>query len=270
MEVVIKPIKPLRIDWRELWRYRELFYYLAWRDVKVRYKQTIIGVTWAILQPFLMMVVLGVFFGRVINVQTNDIPYPVFSFIGLLFWNYFSNSLGSASNSLVSNQSIIQKIYFPRVILPIASTMVFLLDFVVASSVLVGLMVYYRYIPSLIGLILLLPSLLVTFLTFSGLGLALASLNVKYRDVRYALPFFIQLLLFVSPVIYPLTLLGSHRWLWYLNPMSGVIDTMRVGLTGVGSINWELFAISFGVSMLVFLLGLFYFNKTEQHFADIV
>ncbi len=270
METLIKPIKPLRIDWKELWRYRELFYYLAWRDVKVRYKQTAIGVVWAILQPLLMMIVLGVFFGRVIGIQTNDIPYPVFAFIGLLFWNYFSNSLASASNSLVVNQSIIQKIYFPRVILPLASTMVFLLDFIIASSVLAGLMVYYRYMPLWYGFALLIPCLLITFLTFSGLGLGLAALNVKYRDVRYALPFFIQLLLFVTPVIYPLTLLGSHRWLWYLNPMSGVIDAMRVGLTGVGSINWELLGASLGISIVVFFLGLLYFNKTEHYFADIV
>lgn len=270
METVIKPVKPLRIDWKELWRYRELFYYLAWRDVKVRYKQTIIGVAWAVVQPLIMMVVFGVFFGRVIGIQTNGVPYPIFVFVGLLFWNYFSNSLGSASNSLVANQSIIQKIYFPRILLPIASTMVHLFDFGFSAIILVGLMFYYHYVPSLLGIILVIPALLITFLTFSGIGLALAALNVKYRDVRYALPFFIQVLLFITPVIYPLTLLGSHKWLWYLNPMSGVIDTMRVGFTRIGVINFELFLASFVLSIMIFLLGVLYFNKTEQYFADII
>ncbi|MDE1970801.1 MAG: ABC transporter permease [Patescibacteria group bacterium] len=270
METIIKPVKPLRIDLQELWRYRELFYYLAWRDVKVRYKQTAIGVVWAVIQPFLMMVVLSIFFGRVLAVQTNGIPYPIFAFTGLLFWNYFSNALTGASNSLVANQAIIQKIYFPRVLLPIASTMVYLLDFVIASFVLAGLMVYYHYAPSLTGLILIAPCLLITCLTFSGLGLWLAALNVKYRDVRYALPFFIQVLLFVTPVIYPITLLNKHRWIWLFNPMSGVVDTMRAGLLSVGTINWQLLGVSFGISIAVFLFGLFYFNKTEHYFADIV
>jgi len=269
-ETIIKPVKPLRIDWKELWRYRELFYYLAWRDVKVRYKQTAIGALWAVIQPFLMMVVFTVFFGTVLSIQTNGIPYPIFAFTGLLFWNFFSNSLGGASNSLVANQSIIQKIYFPRVLLPLASTMVYLLDFVIASFVLAGLMVYYHYAPTFIGILLIVPCLFITALTFSGLGLWLAALNVKYRDVRYALPFFIQVLLFVTPVIYPITLLGTHRWLWFFNPMSGVIDTMRVGLLGTGNINWQLLGASFGISLVIFLLGLLYFDKTEQYFADIV
>lgn len=271
MEIVIKPIKGFfNIDLKELWRFRELFYFLAWRDIKVRYKQTSIGIVWAVLQPFLTMIIFSVIFGRVAGISSGKIPYPIFVYSGLLFWNYFSNSLSTASNSLVAEQNIIQKVYFPKIIIPLASTLVFLLDFFFASIILIGLMVYYHFFPSLIGVLLFIPSLIVTFLSFSGLSLIFSSINVKYRDVRYALPFFIQLLVFLTPVIYPASILGRHKWLLYLNPMSGVIETMRVGLLGVGTINWLVFGFSALLSILLFLLGLLYFKKSESFFADII
>lgn len=272
IETRIKPVKGFinNIDIKELWHYRELFYFLSWRDIKVRYKQTAIGVIWAVLQPFLTMVVFSVFFGRVVGISSGEIPYSIFAYCGIIFWNYFSNSLSTASNSLVTNQAIIQKIYFPKIIMPIASTLVFLIDFFFASIIFVGLMIYYHFCPSLVGILLIIPSIIITFLSFSGLALVLSAINVKYRDVRYALPFFIQLLIFLTPVIYPASILGKYQWLWYLNPMSGVIETMRAGLLGTGAINWSLFASSVLLSILLFFIGVLYFKKSERFFADVI
>jgi len=271
METNIKPVKGFfNIDLQELWRFRELFYFLAWRDIKVRYKQTSIGIVWAVLQPFLTMLIFSVIFGRVAGISSGNIPYPIFVYSGLLFWNYFSNALSAASNSLVAEQNIIQKVYFPKIIIPLSSTLVFLLDFFFAAIILVGLMVYYHFFPSLVGVLLVVPSIIITFLSFSGLSLMLSSINVKYRDVRYALPFFIQLLIFITPVIYPASILGTHKWLLYLNPMSGVIETMRVGLLGVGTIDWSVFGFSALLSIILFMLGLLYFKRSERFFADII
>ena len=271
MEIKIRPKKGLAdLDLKELWHYRELFYFLAWRDIKVRYKQTSIGIVWAVLQPLLTMVIFSVIFGRVAGISSGKIPYPIFVYSGLLFWNYFSNSLLTASNSLIAEQNIIQKVYFPKIIIPLASTLVFLLDFFFASIILVGLMVYYHFFPTLVGILLIVPSIIITFLSFSGLSLIFSSINVKYRDVRYALPFFIQLLIFLTPVIYPASILGKHQWLLYLNPMSGVIETMRAGLLGVGTINWLVFGFSALLSIFLFFLGVLYFKRSERFFADII
>ncbi len=268
---IIRPTRGwLGLNLKELWSFRELFYMFAWRDVKVRYKQTVIGVLWAVLQPFLLMVVFTVFFGRSGKIDTGVIPYAIFVYVGVLFWNYFANSLSNAASSLVGNQNMIQKIYFPRILMPISSTIVYLLDFAFALIILIGLMIYYHFTPGFLGVVLILPSILITFLVFSGLGLFLASLNVKYRDIRYALPFFIQILIFVTPVIYPASILGEYQWLWYLNPMSGVIDTMRASLLSTGAVNWTLYLASFGVSLLLFIAGVLFFNKTERHFADFI
>jgi len=270
-EIRIKPIKGFSdLGLKELWHYRELFYFLAWRDIKIRYKQTAIGIVWAVLQPFLTMVVFSVFFGKVVGISTSGIPYPLFAFCGLLFWNYFSNSLSTASQSLISNQSIIQKIYFPKIIIPLSSSLVFLIDFFFAAAVFAGLMIYYHFLPTLSGILLIIPCLIITFLSFSGLGLIFSSINVKYRDVRYALPFFIQILIFLTPVIYPTSILGRYQWLWYLNPMAGVIETIRTGLLGAGVINWTLFFISALLSILLFFIGILYFKRSERFFADVI
>lgn len=269
-EIIIKPKKTLSINFKNLWFYRELFYFLAWRDIKVRYKQTAIGILWAILQPFLTMVIFSIFFGRIAGITSGEIPYPIFTYFGLLFWQYFSSSLTNASNSLVTNQSLVQKIYFPRLILPISATLVHLIDFFFAFLVLIGLMIYYQFTPTIIGILLLIPCLLITFLTFSGIGLILAAINVKYRDVRYVLPFFIQLLLFLTPVIYPVTILGKYQWLWFLNPMAAVIETIRTGFLGLTSINWQLLGVSSIISITIFIIGLIYFNKTEGKIVDLI
>lgn len=270
MEIVIRPQKTLDLDLKELWHFRELFYTLVWRDIKVRYKQTAIGIVWAMLQPLIMMIVFSVFFGRIAGISSEGIPYPIFAFAGLLFWTLFSSSLSAASGSLVANQAMIQKVYFPKIILPIATAGVFVIDFFFASLILAGLMIYYGFAPTISGIILIIPALFITLVASIGLGLALASINVKYRDVRYVLPFFIQLLLFVTPVIYPPSVLGKYDWLWFLNPMAGVIDSMRAGLLGVGVIDWQLLGVSFFVSAALFMTGLLIFNRTEKYFADII
>lgn len=268
--IVIKPKKRFDLNIRELWAFRELFFALAVRDIKVRYKQTIIGILWAVLQPFLLMIVFTVFFGRIAGVKTTGIPYPIFVYSGLLFWNFFSNSLSAASESMIASQAIVQKIYFPRVILPISSTIVFLVDFAFSSLIFFGMLVYYGFTPSLLGCLLIIPALFVTASTFLGLGLFFAAVNVKYRDVRYVLPFFTQLLLFVTPVIYPTAILGEYRWLWYLNPMSGVIDIIRNSFLHIGTIDWNLFGASAIAGFFLFAFGLYYFNKTEKYFADLI
>ena len=268
---IIKPKKSFTLaDLKEVWAYRQLFYTFAWRDVKVKYKQTVIGVAWAVIQPFVMMVVFSVVFGRIAGISSEGIPYPIFSYSGLLFWNYFSNSLGAMSGSLVGSQSILQKIYFPRLILPFSSTLVNLVDFFFAFLIFIGLMAYYHFTPSFLGILLLLPALILTILAFTGLGLLLAAVNVKYRDVRYALPFFLQILIFVTPVIYPTSILGKYQWLWYFNPMTGIIEMVRASLLLANPVRWDLVGASFLISIILCAIGISYFNSTEKYFADIV
>lgn len=266
----IQPTKMIGLDFKELWHFRGLFYFLTLRDIKVRYKQTAIGILWAILQPFLTMVVFSIFFGRMTGIYTKDIPYPIFVYTGLLFWNYFAQSLVTASDRLVNEQGLIQKVYFPRLIMPLSATVVYFIDFIFASMIFVGLMFYYSITPNPIGILLVIPCLLITFLTASGLGLFLSAVNVRYRDIRYALPFFIQLLIFVTPIIYSADVLGEYKWFWYFNPIAGVVGTMRSGLLRVDSIDWSLFSSSALLAVLIFIFGLLYFKKSENNFADIV
>ena len=217
------------------------------------------------------MVVFTIFFGRIAGINTGGIPYPIFSYTGLLFWQFFSTALTNSSNSFVTNQAILQKIYFPRFIMVIAATLVSFIDFMFAAVVFLGLMFYYHFSPTLLGVALVLPALLVTFIAASGLGLFLSTLNVKYRDVRYALPFFVQILLFLTPVIYPITLLGQkYQWLLALNPMTGVIEVMRSGLLGVGTIDWLIVGISVLSTIVIFILGYFYFYNNEKDFGDVI
>jgi lipopolysaccharide transport system permease protein len=270
---IIKPKKRMAIDWKELKAYRELFFYFAWRDVKVRYKQTAIGASWAIFQPFITMVVFTLFFNRVAGIQTGSeaVPYAIFSFIGLLFWNYFSNALTRSANSLVDNQSVVTKVYFPRLIPPVSSTIVSLIDFCFALLVYIGLMVYYGIAPTALGLILFIPAIILTFIAATGPGLFLAALNVKYRDVKQVLPFLIQLGLFLTPVIYPVTAVpAQYQWLLYLNPMTAVINAMRSSMLGLGDINWALSGISVISAIVLFVIGLYFFKAKEREFADII
>ncbi len=269
--LVIKPRKGWRgINFKELWLFRELFYIFSWRDIKVRYKQTVLGIAWAILQPFLMMIVFSIFFGNLLNVPSEGLPYPIFVFSGLLFWNYFSTSLSGAGNSLVANSGMIKKIFFPRLLLPLSSTVTPLIDFGIALAILGGIMVYYNFVPTLIGVVLIPLLILLSFLAASGLGSFLAAINVRYRDIRYIIPFFIQAGLFITPVIYPTTLVGEKfRWLLALNPMTGIIEAARAGILGTSPIDYGLLAISGIISILLFLIGILYFKKTERVFADV-
>jgi lipopolysaccharide transport system permease protein len=274
MSNAITVIKPKKIfhfsDLRELWNYKELLYFFTWRDLKVRYKQTFIGAGWAIFQPFITMVVFSVFFGGLANIPSDGVPYPIFVYVGLLFWQFFSSALSDTSNTLVSNQAIITKVYFPRLLLPISSVMTKLVDFLIAAIILVGLMAYYGYMPHLSGFLIIPLLLIISFMAAVGGGLFLAAINVKYRDVRYALPFFIQILLFVTPVIYPASLAGKYSVILAMNPMMGVIQNARAALLGTAPINWTLLGISFLACLLLLIIGILVFKKVERYFADIV
>ena len=272
MELIIKPKnKWWQFDWKEIWLFRDLFYFLTWRDVKVKYKQTFIGALWAIFQPFMTMVVFTVIFGKFAKMPSDGIPYPIFVYTGLIFWTLFSSSLSHASNTFMENQQIVTKVYFPRIILPVSSVITNIVDFLIASIILVGMMIYYQYLPSFWGLVIFPLLIIMTIFSTLGIGLLFGSLNVKYRDVRFILPFFIQLLIFITPVIYPVSMVSEKfRWILGLNPMSGVIDTARVSILGVGQIDWLLLGVS-AISMVVYcLLGYFYFKKVERYFADVI
>ena len=268
---LIRPKKTFSFaDLRELWTYRELLYFFVWRDLKVRYKQTSIGILWAILQPFLTMVVFSVFFGSLLGVPSDNIPYPVFVYTGLLFWQFFAGALSDTANALVSNQSIVTKVYFPRLILPFSTVLTKFVDFAIGAVILALMMAYYGYLPDLTGILVLPLLLLITFMSAVGGGLFLSALNVKYRDARYALPFFIQILLFVTPVIYPASIAGAYSWLLALNPMMGVVQTARAGLLDATPINWLLVGLSFLAALVMLLVGTVYFKKVERYFADII
>lgn len=268
---VIEPKKGwVPIDFKEFWQYRELLYFLVKRDIKVRYKQTVLGGLWAVIQPLFTMVVFTLFFGRLAKMPSDGIPYPIFVYAGLLPWTYFANALSASGNSLVGNAHLISKVYFPRLIIPSSSALSGLLDFFIAMIVLAAMMVYYRFFPHT-G-ILLFPVLIgLTFLCAVGAGLWLSAMNVQYRDIRYVIPFLIQLWMFVSPVIYPVSMMGEkYRWLMALNPMGGIITAYRSSLLGHQPIDWQLLGISTTIILAVFVSGLYYFRRMEKTFADIV
>jgi len=268
---VIRPKRLFRLsDLKELWNYRELLYFFSWRDLKVRYKQTVIGVLWSVLQPFITMVVFTFFFGKLVQVPSDGVPYPIFVYTGLLFWQFFSDALNETSNCLLSNQAIVTKVYFPRLILPVSAVITKFVDFAIAALIMIGLMFYYGYAPSLLGLAMIPLLLILSFMAAVGLGLVLASINVKYRDVRYALPFFIQILMFVTPVIYPASIAGKYSKFLALNPMDGVIQSARAALLGTTPINWTLIGTSALTGVILLVVGIYYFKKTERYFADII
>ncbi len=274
MSTAITVIRPKRLfhlsDLKELWNYRELLYFFAWRDLKVRYKQTAIGVLWSILQPLITMLVFTFFFGKLAQVPSDGVPYPIFVYTGLLFWQFFSDSLGETSSSLVSNKAIVSKVYFPRLLLPVSSVVTKFVDFIIAALILIALMGYYGYTPNWVGIAVLPLLLIITFISAIGLGMLLSAVNVKYRDVRYALPFFIQMLLFITPVIYPASIAGAYSKILALNPMMGVIQTARAALLGTTPINWMLILTSFVAAVVLLVIGITYFKKTERYFADII
>ena len=254
----------------ELWQARELVYFFVWRDVKVRYKQTAIGAAWAVLQPLLAMLVFTLFFGKLAHIPSEGLPYQVFVYAGLLPWMYFAASLQNATNTIVENQRIITKVYFPRLVLPLSAVLSGLVDFAISFSIFAVMMVYYHIRPGL--QILWLPAfLLLAVLTALGVGLWLSALNAIYRDVRYVLPFLVQLWLFASPVIYPPSLMSEKwRWLFGLNPMAGVIEGFRWSLAGRGDPPGRLILVSSGIVVVILLTGLAYFQKMETVMADVV
>lgn len=255
---------------REVWDYRELLYFLAWRDFKVRYKQTVLGAAWAIIQPFFTMVVFSIFFGYLGKIPSDGVPYPVFTYCALLPWSLFAHALNQSSNSLVNNQSLITKVYFPRLIIPIAPLFVGLIDFGLACVVLVGLMLVFGIMPGIAVLIVPLFVLLAA-LTALAIGMWLSALTVQYRDVRYVIPFLTQVWLFATPVAYPSSLLpGPWRTLYGLNPMAGVVEGFRWALLGQATGPGPQIGVSIGVVILLLLGGLWYFTRMEETFADVV
>jgi len=261
----------IKLGWiKEIWNFRELFYFFIWRDIKIRYKQTVLGAMWAIIQPFFTMVVFTIFFGNFAKVPSEGVPYPVFSYSALVPWTYFSGALALSGNSLIGNSNLLTKVYFPRFAIPAASVLSGILDFFIASLLLFGIMVYYN-IPLSPGL-LLWPILVIPLILLAlGLGMVFSSLNVKYRDIKYTIPFLIQLGLFVTPIIYPISILPEKYKIFVaLNPMTGIIEAFRSTVIPNKHIDMLLLLYSVIASLLIFLFGLMYFRKTEKGFADLV
>jgi len=255
---------------RGLWQYRELLYFFVWRDIKIRYKQTVVGAAWAVFQPLMTMAVFSLFFGKLAKIPSNGLPYPVFYFSALLPWTYFSGALQNATSVVVEQQRVITKVYFPRLVLPLSAVVAGLIDFSIGFVVFLVMMAYYRIVPSLP--IFFFPLfLLMAILTALGVGLFLSALNAIYRDVRYVLPFLVQFWMFASPVAYPSSLVPQRwRWLYELNPMAGVIDGFRWSLTGKGQPPGILLAVSASMVVLLVAAGTVYFQKMEGTIADVV
>lgn len=258
------------LRFKELVEYRELLYFLTWRDIKVRYKQTVLGVAWAILQPFLTMVVFSVFFGRLARIPSDGLPYPVFAYCALLPWQLFAHALTESSNSLVANERLITKVYFPRLLVPLSAVLSGLVDFAMSFVVLLGMMFYYHIVPTRAAITLPLFVLL-AIATSLAVGLWLSALNVAYRDVRYTIPFLTNFWLFVTPVVYPSSLVPV-RWraLYGLNPMAGVVEGFRWSLLGKAEGPGPLLAVSVAIVVLLLMGGLYYFRRMERTFADVV
>ncbi len=268
--VIIGPSRGLlAIRWRDLWEYRELFFFLVWRDIKVRYKQTILGAAWAIIQPLTTMVVFSIFFGRLAGISSDGHPYPVFSYAGLLPWQLFASGLAAAANSLLASSSMVRKVYFPRIALPVSGVLASLVDFAIAFVVLIGLMIWYGIVPTLATLLLPL-FLLQALITALGVGLWLSALSARFRDVRHALPFMVQFWLFATPVVYPSSLLSEPwRTLYGLNPMVGVVEGFRWALLGSAPPG-GMIVFSAAASLLALITGLIYFQSVERQFADVI
>lgn len=270
-ELVISAARNRFFNWSEIWHYRELFYFFTWRDIKIKYKQTFLGFLWAVLQPLLMMLVFTLFFGHALHIQTGNIQYPVFVFSGLLLWNMFSSGLSTAATSMVNNSSIIKKIYFPRLIIPVSSILVSLFDFAMAFILFIPLLLFYGQEPGIKSLWCWPLAVLLTSLSTLGPGAWVAALNVKYRDFRYIIPFLIQILFFVTPVIYPVSMLpyDSLRYVVAMSPMFAAIELFRLPLDQAASPEWPLIFISILSSVMILIWGIYYFKRTEDFFADI-
>lgn len=268
---IIQPSKGwIPLDLRELWEYRELLYFLTWRDIKVRYKQTVLGAAWAIIQPVFTMVIFSLFFGKLAKVPSDGIPYPIFSYVALVPWTFFANGLSQSSSSLVASANLIRKVYFPRLVVPISAVMSGVVDFGLAFAVLLGMMVYFGIVPTL-NVVWLPLLLLLALVTSLGVGLWLTAMNVQFRDVRYAVPFLVQAWLFATPIAYPSSLLDEPwRTLYGINPMAGVVEGFRWALLGTETAPGPIVLVSAVVAVAVFVSGAFYFRRMEDTFADVV
>ena len=269
--VIIRPSSgwvPLNLS--ELWEYRELLYFLTWRDIKVRYKQTVLGTAWAVIQPLGMMLVFTIFFGHLVGVPSDGLPYPIFAYSALLPWQLFSGALTDASTSLVVNERLITKVYFPRLLIPVSAVLARFVDFAIAFVLLLGMMVFYEIVPT--GSVLILPLfILLALMTALGISFWLSALNVQYRDVRYTLPFLTQFWLFATPVVYPASLVPEQwRLLYGLNPMTGVVEGFRWVLLGKTGAPDVMLAVSTIAVMVIFIGGLYYFVRMEETLADVV
>ena len=270
-DLVIEPGRGAREYWRDLWRYRELFYLLAWRDILVRYKQTAIGIAWSVIRPLATMLVFTIVFGKLAKLPSNGVPYPVMVFAAMLPWQFFANALTESSNSLVDHANLLTKVYFPRLIVPASVVIVSMIDFLISAVILAGIMAWYQFVPD--WKVLFLPMfLMLAFLASFGFGLWLAALNVKYRDFRYVVPFLVQFGLYISPVGFSSSIVPEEwRFFYFLNPMVGVIDGFRWAILGDSfPVHWPGFALSGGLVVLIFASGLHYFRRTERSFADVV
>jgi len=270
-ELIIEAGRTEKQYWKDLWRYRELFYFLAWRDIVVRYKQTSIGIAWALIRPFLTMVVFTVVFGKLAKLPSEDVPYPILVFAAMLPWQFFANALSECSNSLIGNANLISKVYFPRLIVPGSAVIVSFVDFLVSGIILLALMAWYNFVPD--WRIITLPLfILIAFGAAMGAGLWLAALNVKYRDFRYIVPFIVQFGLYISPVGFSSSIVPEQwRMIYSLNPMVGVIDGFRWAiLRGKVELDWPRFTLSLALVALLFASGIWYFRKTERTFADVI
>ena len=258
------------LELRELWLYRELLFFLAWRDIKLRYKQTALGAAWAILQPLLTMVIFSVIFGQLAKLPSDGIPYPIFTYAALLPWQLFSFALTNSSNSLINSQNLISKVYFPRLIIPLASTLAGLMDFAIAFLVLLGLMAYYHITPTM-ALLYLPLFLILALLSALAVGVWLSALSVEYRDVRYIVPFLTQFWMYATPIAYASSLIPENwRLLYGLNPMTGVVEGFRWALLGIQTSGGSMILVSAAVVVVMFISGLYYFRRMENNFADVI
>lgn len=258
------------VNWQELWRYRDLFYFLIWRDIKTRYAQSILGIGWAIIQPLFSMVIFTIVFGTLAKISSDGVPYAIFSYAGLVPWTYFSSALTEATNSLVNASNMITKVYFPRLVIPLAPVFGKLVDFGIALLILGGLMLYYQISPTVLGLFL--PVLVILMiLTAAGIAMWLTALAVQYRDIRYAMGLAVQLFMYAAPVVYPASSVpDAWRLLYAINPLAGVIEGFRASLLGTTAMPWDLIGIGAVSALVLFASGLIYFRRAENIFADVV
>jgi lipopolysaccharide transport system permease protein len=267
--IIYPPRKWVPIDFQEIWKFRNLLYNFILRDIKIRYKQTVFGFLWVILQPVIMMIIFSIIFGRFANIPSDGIPYPIFSFVALIPWILFSDGLSRSSTGMVTNAGVITKVYFPRLIIPISGVLSPLIDFFIASVILIIMMTYYRIVPT-IGIIFIPFFILLAVVIAFAIGLWISALNVKYRDFQYTLPFLIQLGLYASPIVYPISMIPEqYRLIYGLNPMVGVIEGFRWALLGAKLPTIEIFT-SIIIVIIILIGGLFYFKKMEQYFADVI